>query len=86
MEYLLGSRHCAKSWDDAVISLKSGDSVKKKKICLPMQETQVQPLGLRDPREKEMVTYFSILAWETPWTEPSEVQSMGSQNWTGLSN
>ena len=51
-----------------------------------MQETQVQPLDLKDPQEKEMVTYFSIPAWETPWTEPSEVQSMGSQNGTGLSN
>ena len=51
-----------------------------------MQETQVQPLDLKDPQEKEMVTYFSIPTWETPWTEPSEVQSMGSQNGTGLSN
>ena len=28
------------------------------------QETWVQSLGQEDPLEKEMVTYFSILAWE----------------------
>ena len=27
-----------------------------------------------------MVTHFSILSWETPWTEdPGGLQSMGSQ-------
>ena len=31
MEYLLGSRHWAKPWDDEVTPLKSGGSVKKKK-------------------------------------------------------
>ena len=31
-----------------------------------------------DPLEKEMATYSSILAWETPWTEePGRLQSMG---------
>ena len=25
--------------------------------------------GQEDPLEKEMATYYSILAWETPWTE-----------------
>ena len=34
-----------------------------------MQETQVQFLGQEDPREKEMATHSSILAWEIPWTE-----------------
>ena len=29
----------------------------------------VQPLGQEDPLEKEMANYFSILAWEIPWTE-----------------
>ena len=30
--------------------------------------------------EKEMATYFSILAWRMPWTEePGRLQSMGSQ-------
>ena len=34
-----------------------------------MQETQVQSLGQEDPLEKEMATYSSILAWETPRRE-----------------
>ena len=48
-----------------------------------MQETQklrVPSLGWEDPLEKGMATPFSILAWETPWTEePSGLQSTGSQ-------
>ena len=45
-----------------------------------MQETWVQSLGGEDPLEKEMTTYSSILAWETPWTEePGRLQSMGLQ-------
>ena len=45
-----------------------------------MQETQVQPLGQEDPREKKMATHSSILAWRIPWTEePGGLQSMGSQ-------
>ena len=39
------------------------------RICLPIQETQVQALGLEDPLEKGMTTHSSILAWEMPWTE-----------------
>ena len=36
--------------------------------------------GLEDPLEKGMVTYSSIVAWRTPWTEePGRLQSMGSQ-------
>jgi len=34
-----------------------------------IQETWVQSLGQEDPLEEEMATYFSILAWEIPWTE-----------------
>ena len=34
-----------------------------------VQGTQVQFLGQKDPLEKEMATYSSILAWEIPWTE-----------------
>ena len=46
-----------------------------------MQETQVQSLGWDDPLEKEMATYFSILAWEIPRTEePGGLQSMGLQS------
>ena len=36
--------------------------------------------GWKDPLEKEMATYSSILAWGIPWTEePGGLQSMGSQ-------
>ena len=41
-----------------------------------MQETQVWFLGQEDPREKEMATYSSILAWEE---ESGGLQSLGSQ-------
>ena len=42
-----------------------------------MQETCVQPLGHKDPLEKEMATHSSILAWKIPWTEkPTGLQSM----------
>ena len=55
----------------------------KKKIHLPMQEMQetwVWSLGQEDDLEKEIATYFSILAWEIPWTEKTgRLQSMGSQ-------
>ena len=45
-----------------------------------MQETWVQSLGWKDPLEKEMAPYSSILAWKIPWTEESGgLQSMGSQ-------
>ena len=41
-----------------------------------MQETWVQSLGWEDPWEKEMATYFSILARRIPWTEePGGLQS-----------
>ena len=33
------------------------------------QETWIQSLGWKDPLEKGMATYFSILAWLIPWTE-----------------
>ena len=56
----------------------SGGSVVKN---LPaMQETWVWPLGQKDPLEKEMTTYSSILAWEIPWTEePDRLKSKGLQ-------
>ena len=45
-----------------------------------MWETWVQSLGQEDPLEKEMATYFSILAWKIPWMEePGRLQSMGLQ-------
>ena len=39
-----------------------------KNLCAT-QETWVRSLGRKDPLEKEMATYSSILAWRTPWTE-----------------
>ena len=39
-----------------------------KRLCA-MPETQVQPLGLEDPLEKEMATHPSTLAWKIPWME-----------------
>ena len=51
-----------------------------KRICLPIQEMWVQPLGQEDPLEKEMATYSTILAWEIPQIEePGGLQPMGSQ-------
>ena len=56
-----------------------------KKMCffplhIAMQETLVRFLGGEDHLEKEMATYFSILAWEIQWTEePGGILSMGLQ-------
>ena len=48
-----------------------------------MEETQVQSLGREDPLEKEIAPHSSILPWEIPGEEPSELQSMGLQkSWT----
>ena len=45
-----------------------------------MQEMEVQSLGQKDPLEKGLATYSSILAWRIPWTEkPGGLQSMESQ-------
>ena len=50
------------------------------RIHFAMQETQVSFLGQKDPLEKGMITYSSILAWRIPQTEePGRLQSMGSQ-------
>ena len=48
--------------------------------ALPMQETQVRPLGREDPLQKGMATHSSVLAWRIPGTgEPGGLLSMGSQ-------
>ena len=40
----------------------------------------VRSLGQEDPLEKEIVTHYSILAWEIPWIEdPGGLHSMGLQ-------
>ena len=45
-----------------------------------MQETPVQPLGPEDPWEKDIATYFSILAWRIPGTEKlGGLQTKGSK-------
>ena len=45
-----------------------------------MKQTQDLFLDQKDPLEKEMATYFSILAWEIPRTQDCGwLQSMGSQ-------
>ena len=41
----------------------------RRRICLPLQETQVRFLGREDPLEEEMATHSSILPWRIPWTE-----------------
>ena len=53
------------------VSLNEGASLvaQWQRICLPMQETWVQPLGRGGPLEKEMATKSNILAWKIPWTE-----------------
>ena len=45
-----------------------------------MQETQLSSLDQKDPLEKGMATYSSILAWRIAWSEePGGLQLMGSQ-------
>ena len=45
-----------------------------------MWETWIQSLGREEPREKEMATHSSTLAWTIPWTEkPGRLQSTGLQ-------
>ena len=45
----------------------------------------VRSLGLEDPLEEDMATHSSFLAWRIPWTEePSGLQAMELQSWTGL--
>ena len=44
---------------------------------LAVRETWVQSLGWEESLEKEMATHLSILAWEIPWTEEPDGESMG---------
>ena len=39
------------------------------RICLPVEENQVQSLGQEDPLQKGMATHPRVLAWEITWTE-----------------
>ena len=50
------------------------------RICLQMQEVQIQPLGKEDPLEEEMATHSSILDGIISLTEePGGLQSMSLQ-------
>ena len=52
-----------------------------------MQEKWVQSLGPEALLEKEMASQYSILTWETPWTEePGGLQSINLQTGAWLSN
>ena len=62
-----------------ILTILAAQVTQRWRICLPMQETQVQSLGQEEPLEEEMATHCSILAWRIPWTEePGGLQSMGS--------
>ena len=52
-----------------------------------MKETWVRSQGGEDPLEEGMAMHSRILVWRIPWTEePGELQSMGSQSRSLLSN
>ena len=54
---------------------------------LAMQETWVLTLGWEDTLEEGVATHSSILSWRIPMDrEPGELQSIGSQSQTQLSN
>ena len=55
---------------------------------LSLLKDRIQPLDQEDPLEKEMATYSSIFAWESPWTEePGRATVHGvPKNLTQLSN
>ena len=49
--------------------------LKKKKMCLPMQDmqdTRVGSLCREDPLEEDMATHSSILAQKISWTEEAQ--------------
>ena len=57
-----------------------GSAVKNPPAMQEPQEMPVRSLSREDPREEEMATHSSILAWKTPWTEePGGLQSTGLQ-------
>ena len=66
-------------WLDVITNLMDMSLSKLHELVMN-RETWVQSLGQEDPLEKEMATYFSILAWKIPWMEePGRLQSMGLQ-------
>ena len=59
------------------------------RICLQCRRPGFDPWVRKDPLEKRMATYSSILAWRILWTEePGGLQSMGCKEFqiAGLSN
>ena len=58
----------------------SGDAVVKEST-FNAGESRDSFLGRKDPLEKEMRTYSSILSWKIPWTEETgRLQLMGSHS------
>ena len=50
-----------------------------------MQDSQIRSMGQEDPREQEMATHSSILAWSSSGTEkPGGLRSLQSQSWAWL--
>ena len=41
---------------------------------------QDRTLGQKDPLEMRTATHFSILAWETPWTERGRLRGYSPQS------
>ena len=70
--------HIEKVWASQV--------AQRKRICVPVQETWVQPLGWEGPLQKETATHSGILAWKTAWTEePGGLTFIGSlKSWALL--
>ena len=68
-------------WSDTVEHYRLSLVAQTVKDLLAMQETWVWSLGWKDPLEKGMVTYSSILACGIllQTEEPGRLQSMGSQ-------
>ena len=54
--------------------------VKNLPVYARNSKSRVQSLDWRDPREGEMATCSSILAWEIPWTE----EPGSAKSWTCL--
>ena len=59
------------------------------RICLPMEETQVQSLAWEDPMEKGIANHSTVLARRILWTEePGRLQSIGlhrvGHDWSDL--
>ena len=76
----LSSRHYFRHWAYISEGFPGNSVVVKNPPANAGGETQVWSLGREDPREKEMATHSSSLAWKIPGTEePGGLQFMGSQ-------